>query len=447
MKLSILVLLLLTFFFYSCGESVQYKESEPKYLVDKIYDVPENSYYILDSLTPADTVFVKLGQTKRLRAAAYLEEQLLDTSRLANYYFFRFWSYGNNNYATEHITIQADSTRDKACIYSIDFFGDTTITCVHILIDTPFEIEAVRPSHNQSPIDIRSPTKFSVAVKGVDPWEKASCNLFISNNLENLHSAISLKKSNFDCKEEQSLTLTNSSQEIFYWTITANLYGPKDTTSISTEPRRFFAKPSTNAPIVILPIVYENARRKSKNGIVTLTKADSIVTQFQITGDTVIYIHNLESNASYKAAIEEKQFTDYAKESIEFTVLENAYMLLDTINLQDKISPEAIPLQPSFGLEDSIRFYVAENGSGINALKTAVTISGTNDSIAYRYNGSRIAFALNCLTFCNAYIHLEDNAKNRAAQKAWKISFEKDSIRISGPFLRASTVKTDLQNE
>lgn len=447
MTLRIFVLLLFALFICSCGDSVQYKETEPKFLVDKIFDVPENSYYILDTLEPADTVFVKQGQTKRLRAAAYLEDKLLDTNRLPDYYFFRFWNYGNNNYTTEHITVQADSTRNKACIYSIDFFGDTTITCIHILIDTPFELKAKSPVNNQSPIDLGKPTKFKVEALGIDPWEKASCDLFVSSELKNLHNAGSLKKSNFDCNKEQSITLTDNGKEVFYWTVTANLYGQKDTTKVSTEPMRFFAKPKNNEPVVILPIVYENARSKSKNGILTLTSNDSTAMQFQIAGDTILYIQGLSNNASYKAVVEETKFTDYAKDSIEFTVLENAFTLLDTLKLIDKIAPEAIPLQPSFAHEDSIRFFVAENGSGINALKTAVTISGTSDSIAYRYNGSRIAFALNCHTYCNAYIHLEDNAKNRADRKAWKISFELDSIRITGPFLRETAIKTELQNE
>lgn len=104
----------------------------------------------------------------------------------------------------------------------------------------------------------------------------------------------------------------------------------------------------------------------------------------------------------------------------------------DTINFIDNVPPTVIPSQNVFSVDESMVFYILDNGSDING--NWVTTILNNDTLTSYYKDSKLTFQPDCQKTCDLQILAKDNYRNTSSNVRWKLEVQKDSVYISGPF-------------
>lgn len=420
-------LLVLSIILVACGNDLVYSDND-KHILQDAFFVFDDSSNTMDSLDEQNNILIKVNSTKTLSSAAYLNEEKIDSKKLPDFYFLRYWSYKKSNLISESITLTPEEKPFKTCHYSIDFVGDTLTQCFNIFADHPLNIDLRIPANKENEIDKKTKVAFFANIVGIDSLEKNQCELFLTEAKENLWKA---KATEFTCNDTIQISIGEA--EIYYWAIQAKTESLNATDSVRSETFMFFTKPQNKKSNVIVPIRYKGDRGFEKKGIVNVKQKDSILLTTEIYSDTILDLENLPEDENLKLEITETIRLDYKKDSIEFIIKPKAHNLLDTIVLQDDVPPEAFPLKNEFLIDEPILFYAAENGSGLNAIHSSVIYANTNDSLKYKYNGSRFMFTSPCEAECYIQIHLEDNAGNKSPKKLWKLKTFNEFVKISGP--------------
>ena len=107
----------------------------------------------------------------------------------------------------------------------------------------------------------------------------------------------------------------------------------------------------------------------------------------------------------------------------------------DSLVFTDKIPPKASPVKTSLALTDSVRFYFMDSGSGINPTQKKFVIADF-DTVTVTYESNILSFANPCRKDCQIRIPVPDNARNRNSELFWRMEPDKDSLRITGPFVQ-----------
>ena len=93
-----------------------------------------------------------------------------------------------------------------------------------------------------------------------------------------------------------------------------------------------------------------------------------------------------------------------------------------------------IPVETELHTISAIRFYILDNGSGINASKVQAVMNG--DTLETKFEDNILSFENTCQKECNLIISAEDYARNKVPEVYWKIKVNKTGTSISGPYAR-----------
>ena len=145
---------------------------------------------------------------------------------------------------------------------------------------------------------------------------------------------------------------------------------------------------------------------------------------------------NVQPQSGLRIYTYETKLTDYEANPITIDVPERTMVrLADSIVFTDKIPPKASPVKTSLALTDSVRFYFMDSGSGINPTQKKFVIADF-DTVTVTYESNILSFANPCRKDCQIRIPVPDNARNRNSELFWRMVPDKDSLRITGPFVQ-----------
>lgn len=419
----------------ACSEDVLLNTSDTKKITNEFFLIPkENSS--LAGRKPLDSLFIQPAETLFIRAVAKVQEEIIPANELSKHFFVRYWAYKGFMLNEESIRVLWNEPgRDTLCHYSIDLLGDTLKTCLSVFINSTPSINLLSPENALNTIKPTDSILFRWKFSELDSWETSECEIYLNQNKKDLWLT---KPKQIDCNKPFKIAandLNNSSDyPLYFWGVKLRTFFQENSENIFSAINSFrFALPDSSAAFVV-PIRYEASRNYTKNGELHVLLKDSIVSRHVFHSDTSIFISNLNANKNYKFIVQETLRTDYEKDSTLAFLEKNLITTTDTLILKDYTSPEAMPLKESFPKNDSIRFLALENGSGFNALRSAIVLENSKDTIPYKFKNNQFAFALDCESSCTIAIHLEDNAKNKSPKKFWKLQFTEKNIFVLGPY-------------
>lgn len=419
----------------ACSEDVLLNTNDTKKITNEFFLIPkENSS--LAGRKPLDSLFIQPAETLFIRAVAKAQEEIIPANELGKHFFVRYWAYKGFMLNEESIRVLWNEPgRDTLCHYSIDLLGDTLKTCLPVFINSTPSIQLLSPENAFNTINPTDSILFQWKISGQDSWETSECEIYLNQNKKDLWLT---KPKQIACNKPFKIAandLNNSSDyPLYFWGIKFKTFSQENSENVFSEINSFrFTLPDSSAAFVV-PIRYEASRNYAKNGELYVLLKDSIVNKYTFHSDTSIFISNLNNNKNYKFIVQETLRTDYEKDSTLAFLEKNLITITDTLILKDNTPPEAMPLKESFSKNDSIRFLALENGSGFNALHSAIILENSKDTIPYKFKNNQFAFTLDCETSCKIAIHLEDNAKNKSPKKFWKLQFTEKNIFVLGPY-------------
>lgn len=432
----LIISLFLSLCFIACGDDVLFSPNDKKSISNHFF-LLKNGDTSIEGKEPIDTIFVQPEETLYVRTAAHFQDKYISSNELEKYFFVRFWIYKGFMVDGELLRTVWDSPKkDSLCHFSIDMLGDSLKHCIPVFINSPASIQLQSPENAKNDFQYSDTITFQWKTFGVDSWETSYCDLFISESPRSLWTTNPISVSCFEPHKLNSKKIISDSSDLplLYWGIRFKTNSEDTTEILYSEPRHFRFMPKDSAAVFAVPIVYENARSHEKKGILQIYSKDSLIHKLNFSKDTVFYLKNFTPGEKYRFIVSENLRTDYFPDTLEAFLEPKLITTTDTLILKDKISPEAIPLKKVFNASDSIKFYAAENGSGLNALRSSVTVLESNDTIPYKFSKDQFAFSFHCESLCHIQIHLEDNAKNSSPKKIWKVQFTDKKTFVQGPY-------------
>ena len=411
-----------------------------------------------------DTLYINQDETVIFTSVYALNGNTISSDSALNLYSSHYWVLEGDSINSTSFERTFDSTGYRIGILNtIDYTGDTLKDTIHIFVGTPLSITLVTPplSAGIEPLS-DDYIELNWDISGIDPWEKSNCAIYaavaegvpLSSNthwLDILDSVNTLSES--DCQngarikgplisenwlKMSGLNLNDTSLTV-YWGVKATAYTDfgfaeqaKDASSFNT---LFLDR--KNSIIQINPI-YEGLTPGSKISskfVLISALGDTIKT---VTHDKVNEPLNINALPQSKLHIYpiETKLTDYEAKPIIVDVPERSMLrLADSIVFTDKIPPKAAPVKTALALTDSVRFYFMDNGSGINPTQKKFVIADF-DTVNVTYDSDVLSFANPCRKECQIKIPIPDNARNRNSEMFWKLVPEKDSLQITGPFVK-----------
>lgn len=420
----------------ACGDSVTFKTSDEVALSECLYELSYSGEAV-EGLTAADSIFAYAGDTVYLAAGTYAGGELLESAELYEYFFTRYWDVRGSFKTDEEVAIiAADTSSETFCHYSVDNLGDTVFACAEVFRNTPLTLELRTPADGENGLAPGDTLEFSWSHSGVDEFETELCEFLVSNELATFWNAT---PDTVPCGETLKIPAKKfADSSAYYWAVRLSSAVRNFTESAVSELRHFRVKPDSGAGAMFIPVRYGHARSQAKLANLTILQNDTALLETEISGDTLLEFRGLTQDSLYEIRVEETLLLDYAPETLQVAATYGRFTEVDTITLVDETAPEAMPLKESFPAGDSVRFYIAENGSGLNALRSAVILYSSSDTLDYRFSNSKMAFSLECSSDCYVWLSLEDNEGNASPRKLWRLSFTSDSIFVLGPYAPGS---------
>ena len=411
-----------------------------------------------------DTLYINQDETVLFTAIYALNGNSISSDSALNLYQSHYWELDDSTFNSTSFEYTFDSTGYRfGVLNTIDFAGDTLKDTIHIFVGTPLSITLVTPPLNAGIEPLSDDyIELNWDISGIDPWEKSSCAVYaavaegvsLSRNthwLDILDSVSAISEG--DCKngirlkgplisetwlEMNGLDLKDTSLTV-YWGVKATAYTDfgfeeqaKDASSFNT---KFTEK---NVSVLQVKPIYES--------LTPGTKVSTKITLINARGDTLKTVNfenpneainiNAQPQSGLRIYAYETKLTDYEATSIAIDVPERSMLrLADSIIFTDKIPPKASPVKTALALTDSVRFYFMDNGSGINPTQKKFVIADF-DTVNAAYESNILSFANPCRKDCQISIPIPDNARNRNSELFWRMVPDKDSLRITGPFVQ-----------
>lgn len=445
---SILVALLL---FVSCSDSL-YSEDSSTSLKQFMYVVPENySSDVATSLYPVNNIVVEKGQNVKFVAGYSINDELTTSDTAAKYYTSVHWVIdGEYIYANTFRYTFKKSGPIQGELRTIDLFGDTLVSEISIHVNTPekFTIDFPYNGYNLAEPSKSVGLPFKWTISGIDQWESADCEIFLSDNQYNVWTN-SLGVT--DCGSNATLwgpLVGDSAQMLsmdidlrkvyytFYWGIKYTVYtdGTKkysDTTSIYNFTTKFLDDEKT---LLYVPLVYQSMRfwdSTSTEIIVVSASGDTLASVENTRSETTIPI-NLKPQSGATIYFKENQRPEYTAEPVKVDLPPGAVITLDTIVFRDLVSPQLRPINDFIEYGDLGKFIVYDDGSGINPQK--LKVFSDQDSLFIKTIKDTLAFVPSCENECKLTVKGEDYARNSLPNLYWEIVRKSEGYFLYGPY-------------
>ena len=410
-----------------------------------------------------DTLYVNQGEKVLFSAYYALSGRSIPTDSAVNLFDSHYWKIGESITRASSFEYQFDSVGHHLCIlHTIDFSGDTLKDTVHIFTGTPLDITLVTPPQQSSVEPLSKDfVELNWVVSGIDPWEKSECTVYaaVAEDIElsrysrwiDILDSVNFLVAN-DCKtgvqlkgplisekwlEANDIDLKDSSLTI-YWGVKARVYTENGFEELSSDVSVFNTLLlAGDSSIIQVKPTYESLVAGTKISTQIVLVSDLGDTLKRITYDNPnepLSIKVLPQSGLHILAYETKR-TDYTVKPVVIDVPERTKIrLTDSFHFTDKIPPKAAPVKTSLVPTDSVRFYFMDDGSGISSSQKKFVIADY-DTVNAVYEAPILSFANPCRRECKIRIPISDNARNRNAELFWAFKPDKDSLRITGPFI------------
>lgn len=427
--------LLLVLLLGACSDEALIEDDSPA-IVQQVFVMPAGTRPDRYSLYGAtDSIFLEANLTYKFLAGYYIDGVF--TSEVEEYYSSLLWNIDGEVYNISSFQLSFTTPGQKdGFLETVDLLGDTTRTNFSIFINTPNRISLEFPYNGYNQVD-RDSTK-SILLKwntsGIDPWEKAQCTIFASDNLDSIWES---KLGSVDCRNNVSLGgAIDETKDIntIYWAVIMNVTGTYGKTDRdTTEIFHFSSKISQNS-ILEIPVKY--------NSIPKTTLIQTEVVLLSASDDTlgIYYNDNIRGKVTavvppqsgVKVHVRDTLQREFKAQDFTIDIPESTYVVSDTVQFVDRTSPQIAPFNRVFANQDSIQFLIYDDGSGINPNKLKLIVDG--DTLDFTYRPPTLLFKKDCKFACRVNILGEDFSKNSIPDIHWFIQNGIDSLRITGPF-------------
>jgi hypothetical protein len=444
--------------FFACGDSHLVEDSDQPTLDQHIFVLPDRfagQPYNFGS--PATNVYLDTNQSVKFWATYSLDGQFISTDADEELYLNHNWIIDGADYNISPLRHKFSTPGLKRGILeTVDLLNDTLRDTVNIYVNTPVSVGIIAPVNGFNRVypGPNSSVELRWTLAGADPWEKSTCYVHAAYDRENVwRNAIG----KVDCNEGATLNGTFLGDSLtsyimahperdtsvsIYWGVKAILstddgFEERDSTDIFYFSTLFM---HTDSAVISIPVVYDNLRNMSIHTrlLVTSSTGDTLAQLNSKTNPTT-FTTKVAAQTGIRIHVDDGNRKEFLSDDVIVNTSAGALTIVDTIHMQDHVQPQVAPLSNAIGFNDSIAFYVLDDGTGINPNRIHVSVD--SDSVEFNYDEPFIKFRSRCFVGCTIRISVEDNARNMNPKVFWETRAKQgflDTLYIDGPFTELS---------
>lgn len=436
----------------SCSDA-EIQASDVPELTQSIIVVPEGVYgdpYPI--YQPSDKFYVKINEKLRICGVYFLDGKYLSIDKSIPYYITHKWKIDNDEASASSVYYSFDKAGPHEVTFeTVDHLGDTLRTSATIYVNTPTAITLQSPANNYNQVDgdNENGIELTWGISGIDPWETSYCTFYASYSKYNIWES---PLGNMDCMGSVNLrgdlnadsTLKGEAIDhsketsTIYWAVRATVktdngqieQAYSDVFNFSTKLK------NDGAAIIEIPVVslYNPFPDRSKLVGAILSAAGDTLSKISENKSTTDIKKTLSPQSNIKIVICDAVRTEYGCDSMTINLAPNTKTITDTLFLRDNVKPNMVPVNTDIPTTQPIKFYVLDNGSGVNGSKVLATINA--DTVQTKYESNLVSIPNTCAKECALVISAEDYARNKAPDVYWKIQVNGSETKISGPFAK-----------
>ena len=420
----------------SCGGDVFVDSKDTPKIDQYVYAETENLGFLYMN---NGSVYVESGETIRFSIGFSVNGVSNSADSLQSYYSSVLWNIDGEffNIGKFRYTFQSPGKK-KGYLETVDLFGDTLRNEFDIYVNTPSQVSVAFPydGYNQAEPANEEGLPLRWNVSGVDPWEKAFCEVFVSENRDSVWNS---SLGTVNCQDEVLLEgpLANDSTASLYWAVALRVESENGLVYVdTTEITRFWTKRiGQDSSVIKIPLVYENFRSGTVRTKIKLvdSKGDTLQILENILAAATTLTATVLPQSGLKIVFDEELRREYTYPELTVDVPPRTVIELDTVRLKDKIAPQLEPVRTQFRYTEGVTFYLYDNGAGTGQSRIRVILSG--DTLKPSYEEPYLMFYPHCEYICKLKILGDDYAKNEIPNHYWQLLNNKQGhYEISGPF-------------
>lgn len=418
---------------WSCGDDARYAKSSDFLLRQDILFIPESLYGVAQTeIAPTRRDTIPAGTSARLWGRLSLDYIALSQEEIDYYVSRYFWTVKGESqsvYGLEHSFTEPGIY--EAALHAVDYFGDTLTDTITLYVDARTDVQLLKPSDGLNTVDPQASTvlEFRWSLSGVENWEKPNCTFFMATHPDSVWTGTGQQVSCYTPLQLQGPW----PDSIYYW----GVFAWTDTTSWNSAMSSVYHfRPLISGLVharlrIALGLLRQGPKARAHIRLTSslgYVLADTTIA----SGITEVLLDNLPATSQAKLTVQAPDFPDYPAETLSVALSAGALAISDTIWLEDSIPPLVWPDRQVVSVNDSLIFYVADQGAGLIA---GTIIPQVNDSIvAHHISGNRLALPLPCPIQCKLSIAAEDYAGNGITGSYWLLARSTAGTLISGPF-------------
>lgn len=452
--LSLLFAIATMFLMSSCSDAEIHSSDTPE-LSQSIFIVPETFFgepYKDGLYDPAEEFYVNVNEKIRICGIYAIDSEYIPTHQATPYYSSHKWTIDNNETNASSLYHAFDKNGiHKISFETIDILGDTLISHANVYVGTPVTVSLQYPPNRYNQVDGENSSglELSWKVYGIDPWENSICVIYASyfrdsiwgnplGETECIGNVDLMGRLNLDINENGKEVNHSIDNSTIYWAvraITRNKTGQIEQNFSEVFSFSTTLENNKNA-IIEVPVacMYSQDPEKSQlKGAFISATGDTLAKFSKIKANTVIR-QTLSPQSNVKIVICDTVLTEYGCSSMTVNLPPSTKTTTDTLFLQDKVKPNMVPTTTELPTTDQIKFFVLDNGSGINTSKVVAIMN--EDTLQTTFESNILSISNTCKKECDLSVYAEDYAKNKAPNTYWKIKVNKAITTIDGPYAK-----------
>lgn len=454
----------------SCSDA-EIGPSDVPVITQAIYVVPENYYdEPYKKYVSSENFYVNINQKIKICGIYTADKDTLPIDLSAPYYSSHRWTIDDREAFASVVYYSFDKAGvHKVTFETIDKLGDTLVSHANIYVNTPTTISLQSPPNHYNQVDgiNANGLELSWKIYGIDPWETSQCYIYASyfrdslwvsplgavkcNNSVSLLDTLNMKVSNGTDKPS---TKTNDfgdtlyygfENSTIYWGVHAVIKNGKgDREHVFSDVYSFSTKLQNDGnAIVEVPVACRFNQYPEKSrlvGAIISSAGDTLSKISGIKGNATIR-KTLDPQSNVKIVVCDSVRTEYGCSSMTVNLAPSTKTITDTLFLQDKVKPSIVPAATELSRDDRIKFLILDNGSGVNASRITALLNNDTVNVYSYFEDYTLTIPNICKKNCELKIYAEDYANNKAPDVYWRITNEKETTFITGPFSKTEGSK------
>ncbi len=455
---SVALLAAISFLQMSCTDS-EIDSSDISEITQSIFVVPEGFYGepYSSQYKSSDKFYVNINEKIRICGVYSINGKYATSEEAIPYYSTHKWTIDDNESSSASVYYSFNKTgKHKITLETIDFLGDTLISHATIYVNTPTKISLQSPADKYNQVNGENPDgiELSWIISGVDPWETATCGLYASYDKKNVwksllgetdcsNSVNLLGKLDLEVNEKGDSINHSIEPSTIYWGVRAKIQNEKGSSNQTySDVFSFSTKLQNNGDAIIeIPVscMFNQYPEQSRlTGTFISAAGDTLSKVSGIKANSVIR-KTFKPQSNIKIVICDTIRTEYGCDSMIVDLPPSTKTITDTLFLKDNIKPNMSPVATEFSTSSPIKFFLLDNGAGINVSKNFVTINA--DTLQTKYEDYTLSIPNTCKKECKLIINAEDYARNKTPDVYWKIKINDSKASITGPFPKTESDK------